>query len=152
MDDSPPPSQTESSSSPAPHKLELVQTVSGNSSPSREVADILEEVGQYQDQDQDQDQEEEEDSPTADRTFQDTDCTPSPNSVEMSHQAVFPTPPAVPQQGTAITAEIENMGLAMMRQIKLERDEHTVDLSSIEKMLESSMMKRMDIILFHLYP
>ena len=141
MDDSasPPPSQAESS--PAPHKVELVQTVSGNSSPSRGVADILGEVGQYENQEQ----EEEEDSPTADRTFQDTDFTPSPNSVEMSQPALFPTPPAIPQQGTAITTEMDNMGLAMMRQIKQERCEQTVDLANIEKMLESSMMKRLDM-------
>ena len=41
----PPPIQTDSCHSPAPHKLELVQTASGNSSPSRELANILKEVG-----------------------------------------------------------------------------------------------------------
>jgi hypothetical protein len=62
---SPPPSQTNSSPSHAIHKQELVKTVSGNSSTSIEVANILEEVGKYQDLEQ---MEEEEESP-AYRTF-----------------------------------------------------------------------------------
>merc|ERR1719318_887923 len=138
------PSQTDSSSSPAPHNLELVQTVSGNSSPSREVANILEEVGQFQDQEQQMDEEEEEDSPTTDRTFQGIESTPSPTSVKLSHSVVFPTPPAVPQQTMALPTEMDSVGLAIMKQIKQERDIQAVDMSGIETRLEDAMMKRMD--------
>ena len=61
-----PASQTDSSPSTTPHKLEIVQTVSGNSSPSREVANILEEVEHFQG---DVDDEEEDESPTVDGIF-----------------------------------------------------------------------------------
>jgi enhancer of mRNA-decapping protein 4 len=49
-----PPNVAESEPSP----VLLTHTVSGNSSPSREVANILEEVGQYHDHDQEQEMEE----------------------------------------------------------------------------------------------
>ena len=126
---SPPPSQTDSAASPAPHKLELV-LVSGNSSPSREVANILEEVGQYQYQEQVvEEEEEDEDSPTTDRTFQGIESTPSSTSVKLSHSAVFPTPPAVPQQAMALPTEMDSVGLAIMRQIKQERDVQAFDMA-----------------------
>ena len=60
----------------------------GNSSPSRGLANILEEVGQYQDK-------EEEDS-HADRTFKGADSSPSPTREKLSYSAVFSTSPAVP--------------------------------------------------------
>ena len=69
----PPDSQADSSQTPASHKLE--HTVSGNSSPSREVANILEGVMQYQDQEQeveDVEEEGEEDISPPDRTFKGT--------------------------------------------------------------------------------
>jgi len=126
------PTKPESDTAP----LLQAQTVSGNSSPSREVANIMEEVGQYHDQDQEVEDEEEENSP-ADRTFQDSDPTPSPTSLNK-----FPTPPAVPQQVGVIPSEIDNVGLAMMRQIKLEKEDSHVDMSS----LEAAMMKRLDLL------
>jgi len=116
---------TNTESSPVPHKLELVQTVSGNSSPSREVANILEEVGEYQEE-----EDEEEDSPTEDEI----ETTP----VKLSNSVVFPTPPAVSQQGVAMNSEMDSMGLTMVRQIKQE----VVD--SMETRLESALMNRMD--------
>merc|ERR1719495_2451853 len=65
----------EQESDPTP-VLQVVQTVSGNSSPSREVANIMEEVGQYQDQEEEiEEEEEEEENSPADRTFQDPDST-----------------------------------------------------------------------------
>jgi hypothetical protein len=96
--------QADSSHSPAPHKLELVQTVSGNSSPSREVANILEER-QYQDQEV----EEEEHSP-ADRTFQGVESSPSQKCE------------AVPLSCVPHPTEMDSVWLAIMRQIKEERD------------------------------
>lgn len=139
---SPPANRMEFSPSPVP-QLEIVHTVSGNSSPSSEVADILEEVGQFREE-QVEDDEGEEDSPTADRTFQDTESTPSPTSVKLSHSAMFPTPPAVPQQVTAIPTEMDNMGVAMMiRQMQQDKENQDVDMASMETRLEGSMMMRM---------
>ena len=90
------------------------------------MANILEEVGQYQDQEQVvEEEEEDEDSPTTERTFQGIESTPSPTSVKLSHSAVFPTPPAVPQQAMALPTEMDSVGLAIMRQIKQERDVQT---------------------------
>ena len=98
---------------PFPTRLEIVQTVSGNSSPSREeVANILKE-----------------DSPTTDRTFKGIGSAPSPTSVKLSHSAVFSTPPAVPQQAMALPTEMDSVGLAIMRQIKQERDVQAVDIA-----------------------
>ena len=57
------------------------------------------------------------------------------------YSAVFPTPPAVTQQAMALPTEMDSMGVAIMRQIKLERDS---DMAGIETRLEDAMMKRMD--------
>ena len=98
---------------PFPTRLEIVQTVSGNSSPSREeVANILKE-----------------DSPTTDRSFKGIGSAPSPTSVKLSHSAVFPTPPAVPQQATALPTEMDGLVLDFRRQIKQERDVQAVDIA-----------------------
>ena len=98
---------------PFPTRLEIVQTVSGNSSPSREeVANILKE-----------------DSPTTDRTFKGIGSAPSPTSVKLSHSAVFSTLPAVPQQAMALPTEMDSVGLAIMKQIKQERDVQAVDIA-----------------------
>jgi len=130
-----PPNKAESEPSP----VLLTHTVSGNSSPSREVANILEEVGQYHDQEQEMEEEEEENSP-ADRTFQDPDNTPSPTSLKK-----FPTPPPVPQQVAVIPSEMDNVGMAMMRQIKQEQDVASVDIVAIESRLEAAMIARIDM-------
>ena len=54
------------------------------------------------------------------------DSSPSPLfSVKLSHSAVFPTPTAVPQQVAALPTEMNSVGLAIMRQIKQERDVYT---------------------------
>ena len=57
------------------------------------------------------------------------------------YSAVFPTPPAVTQQAMALPTEMDSMGVAIMRQIKLERDSA---MAGIETRLEDAMMKRMD--------
>ena len=44
----------------------------------------------------------------------------------------------------ALPTEIDSVGLAIMRQIKQERDVLTVDMAGIETRLEDAMMKRMD--------
>ena len=66
------------------------------------------------------------------------DSSPSSTSVKLSHLAVFPTPPAVPQQAMALPTEMDNVEVAIMRQ---ERD---VDMSGIETRLEHAIMKRME--------
>jgi len=121
--------------------LQVVQTVSGNSSPSREVANIMEEVGQYQDQEENIEEEEEESSP-ADRTFQDPDSTPSPSTSLKK----FPTPPPIPQQVCTMPTDMDNVGLAIMRQIKQENDVTELDMAGLENRLEAAIMKRMDLI------
>merc|ERR1719250_438236 len=103
----------------------------------------MEEVGQFHDQEQDQEveeeeEEEEEDSSLADRTFRDPDLTPSPASLKK-----FPTPPSVPQQVGPIHTDMDNVGLAMMRQIKQEKDVAELDMAGLENRLEAVMMKRM---------
>ena len=108
------------------------------------MANILEEVGQYQDQEQVVEEEkEDEDSPTTDRTFQGIESTPSSTSVKLSHSAVFPTPPAVPQQAMALPTEMDSVRLGIMRQIKQERNVQAFDMAGIETRLEDAMMKRM---------
>ena len=69
------------------------------------------------------------------------DSSPSPTSVKLSHSAVFPTPPAVTQQAMALPTEVDSIGVAIIRQIKQERDS---DMAGIETRLEDAMMKRMD--------
>jgi len=98
-------------------------------------------VGQYQDQEEgiEEEEEEEENSP-ADRTFQDPDSTPSPSSLKK-----FPTPPPVPKQVTTIPTEMDNVGLAMMRQIKQEKDVQEFDMPGLQNRLEAAIMKRMDL-------
>merc|ERR1719431_1980766 len=100
----------------------------------------MEEVGQYQDQEENIEDEEEESSP-ADRTFQDPDSTPSPSTILKK----FPTPPPVPQQVCTIPTEMDNVGLAMMRQIKQEKDVQEFDMPGLQNRLEAAIMKRMDL-------
>merc|ERR1719431_1061020 len=101
----------------------------------------MEEVGQYQDQEENIEEEEEESSP-ADRTFQDPDSTPSPSTSLKK----FPTPPPVPQQVCTMPTDMDNVGLAMMRQIKQEKDVTEIDMAGLENRLEAAVMKRMDLI------
>ena len=44
----------------------------------------------------------------------------------------------------ALPTEIDSVGLAIMRQIKQERDVQTVDMAGIETWLEDAMLKRMN--------
>ena len=44
----------------------------------------------------------------------------------------------------ALPPEMESVGMAIMRQIKQERDVQAVDMAGIETRLEDAMMKRMD--------
>jgi len=132
-------SQTDSSPSTTPHKLEIVQTVSGNSSPSREVANILEEVEHFQD---DVDDEEEDESPTVDGICQEIDSTPSP-TVKLSHSVQFPNPPSVPQQ-VNISTEIDTMNISMERKIKQERESGVAIASGLDPRFETVMMRRME--------
>jgi hypothetical protein len=50
----------------------------------------------------------------------------------------------VPQQAMELPTEMDSVGLAIMRQIKKERDVQAVDVAVIETRVEDAMMKRMD--------
>ena len=58
--------------------------------------------------------------------------------MKLSYSGVFPTPTAVPQQAAALPTEMDSMRLAMMRQIKQERDVQTDDMVGIETRLEDA--------------
>ena len=99
------------------------------------MANILEEVVQYQYQDQvllAEGQEGEGDSPVTDRSSQGTESIPSSTSVTVSN---------VPQQTMLHFTEVDSVGRAIMRQVNHERDVQVVDMSGIEKRLEDAMRR-----------
>ena len=105
---------------PAVIKPEPVLTFSGNSSPSREVADILE-AGHYEDDvDGNENEEEEEDEEEETASFRDIKSTPTPHNTSIK----FPTPPVPPVTVPVTTS--------------------TLDTEELEKNIEKMIAARLD--------
>ena len=82
-----------------------------------EVVNILEEVMQNQEEVEDEEDEEGGRHPSCRQDIprdQGVDNSPAPISVKLSYSAVFPTPPAVPQQAAALPTEMDSVGLAIL--------------------------------------
>lgn len=129
-------------------ELEAGLTFSGNSSPSREVADILE-AGQYEDdvdgndnEDEDEVEEEEEEETTA---F--IKSTPTPHNTSIK----FPTPPAPPVThsvgGGGERADLEDVSRNLEKVITARLDAMEVKLEKSVRKESQANLERLDTML-----